>query len=549
MASPLRTSPPSSEPAVAPASHQETVCAPPEEDEEERTENTSNAPRPYEAGALISQKYELIRMLGEGGMGAVWVARNIALDAHVGLKLIRAEVSRNVPGVQGRLLQEARAAASLGHPAIIRVFDFGTTERGDPFIAMELLHGESLAELLQRRGKVGAVRAVQTLLPIFDALSSAHATGIVHRDIKPDNIFVSREAGGRLQPKVLDFGIAKLEHSVSPHLTREGTVLGSPAYMSPEQARGTADVDPRSDIWSLCIVLYQLMTGMLPFVAENNNALLWSIVEKPPVPFTDLGVTEPELWSIVARGLEKKREARWQDMFELGKALAEWLLSRGIEEDICHASLRGRWLDPKRKREGDVMHSFFPSGPPSMQIAVPVLPRSIPITLSGADSSSGVRLTSSVPAAPAADVTQVAPPTGETRPVTERRPWKRWAMTAGAPVVAFAIAAFARSALRTRDVHPGNAAPPRIEEMQGRTRAPLADPRPAPQLLGSPSSAGVANMPSPPTVPAANVAADPLTAASPSASASAQRSAQDRSKPARRAAPKRKAPDLKDPFR
>jgi serine/threonine-protein kinase len=517
------------------------VCAPPEDDDDERTENTSNAPRPYEAGTLISQKYELIRMLGEGGMGAVWVARNVALDAHVGLKLIRAEVSRNVPGVQGRLLQEARAVASLGHPAIIRVFDFGTTERGDPFIAMELLHGESLADLLQRRGKVGAIRAVQTLLPIIDALASAHATGIVHRDLKPDNIFVSREAGGRFQPKVLDFGIAKLERNVAPHLTREGTVLGSPAYMSPEQARGHGDVDARSDIWSISIVLYQLMTGELPFVAENNNALLWSIVEKPPVPFTELGVTEPELWSIVARGLEKTRETRWPGMFELGKSLAEWLLSRGIEEDICHASLRGRWLEPKRKKEGDVLHSFFPSGPPEMPTAVPIMPQSIPVTLAGADSTSGVRLTSSVPAPMARAEAHVAVPSDETKPAAARRPWKRWAVTAGAPILAFAIAAFARSALRSRDVRAADTAPVSDARARAGAHAALPDPRPAVHPMESPPPV-VANVPSPST----GSAAAEVPAA---ASAATPRPAQDRSKPVRRAAPKRKAPDLKDPFR
>jgi serine/threonine protein kinase len=521
------------------------VCAPPEDDDDERTENTANPPRPYAPGILISQKYELIRMLGEGGMGAVWVARNIALDAHVGLKLIRAEVSRNVPGIQGRLLQEARAAASLGHPAIIRVFDFGTTERGDPFIAMELLHGENLAELLQRRGKLSAVRAVQTLLPIVDALASAHATGIVHRDLKPDNIFISREAGGRLQPKVLDFGIAKLERTVSPILTREGTVLGSPAYMSPEQARGTADVDARSDLWSICIVLYQLMTGALPFVADNNNALLWSIVEKPPVPFTELGVSEPELWSVVGRGLEKKREARWQDMFELGKALAEWLLSRGVEEDICNASLRGRWLEPKRKKEGDVMHSFFPSDPPEVDTAIPVLPQSIPITLSGADSASGVRLTSSVPAPMAAGVTQVAPPTGEVKAIGKPRPWKRWAVTGIAPIIAFAIAAFARSALRSRDVRPIDGAAASAADMRGAAVATLPDPRPAAAQMERASPLEAAKAPSPVASAMAGASAEP-PAAGP---ASIPRSVQDRAKPGRRAVPKRKTPDLKDPFR
>jgi serine/threonine-protein kinase len=540
LASPLRKSPTSAESGSSPpGSEQETVYAPPSDDDE-RTENTTNAPVPYAPGAVIAQKYELIRMLGEGGMGAVWVARNVALDAHVGLKLIRAEVSRNVPGIQGRLLQEARAAASLGHPAIIRVFDFGTTERGDPFIAMELLHGENLAELLQRRSKVSAVRAVQTLLPIFDALASAHGSGIVHRDLKPDNIFIAREAGGRLQPKVLDFGIAKLEHSVSPHLTREGTVLGSPAYMSPEQARGNTDVDARSDIWSISVVLYQLMTGVLPFVAENNNALLWSIVEKPPVPFTELGVSEPDLWTIVARGLEKNRDARWQDMSELGKVLAEWLIARGVEEDICHASLRARWLEPKRKKEGDVLHSFFPSDPPDEKAALPIEPRSIPITLSGPDSSSGVRLTSSMPAPVAAAATQVATAT-DGKVAAEARPWRRWALTGAAPIIAFIIAAFARSALRSRDAHPSDAAHVRTAEAhEPAPSPPPVAPRAVDPTTESASSPGAAT---PPTT-----AANPSAATSDAPAASTQRS-QDRVKPGRRAAPKRKAPDLKDPFR
>jgi eukaryotic-like serine/threonine-protein kinase len=542
LASPLRMSPTPPEPGSAPPASQEaTLCAPPEDDEEERTQNTSTAPRPYAPGVLISQKYELIRMLGEGGMGAVWVARNIALDAHVGLKLIRAEVSRNVPGIQGRLLQEARAAASLGHPAIIRVFDFGTTERGDPFIAMELLHGESLADLLVRRGKVGAVRAVQTLLPIVDALASAHTTGIVHRDLKPDNIFISHEAGGRLQPKVLDFGIAKLGRNVSPNLTREGTVLGSPAYMSPEQARGHLDVDARSDIWALSIVLYQLVTGQMPFAAENDNALLWSIVEKPPVAFADLGLAEPELWTIVARGLEKDRTARWQAMFDLGKALAEWLLARGVEEDICHASLRGRWLEGQRKKGGDVMNSFFPSDlPVEIKLALP-LPNSIPIALPDHDSSSGVRLTSSAPVPMAGAVTQVAANTVDVPPAAPRRRLPHWTLTVLAPIVAFAIAAFARSALRARDARPNEASGPRAQQRE-QIEAPVVAPPPLPTPnVENPASAANAA----PSAPSPSVAVE-APAAAPAVS---QRAAPDRAKPTRKPVPKRKSTELKDPFR
>ena len=528
--------PTSSQPAsAAPSSADATVYLPSDNADDELRVNTSAAPRPYAASDVISQKYELIRMLGEGGMGAVWVARNVALDAHVALKLIRAEVSRNVPGVHGRLLQEARAVASLGHPAIIRVFDFGTTERGDPFIAMELLHGESLADLLRRRGKVTAVRAVQTLLPIVDALVAAHATGIVHRDLKPDNIFVSREAGSRLQPKVLDFGIAKAERSVSPHLTREGTVLGSPAYMSPEQARGNADVDARSDIWALCVVLYQLVTGQLPFVADNGHALLWSIVEKPAVPFTELGVTEPELWTIVARGLEKSRDARWQTMSDLGKSLAEWLLGKGVEQDICHGNLRAQWLEPKRKKEGDVLLTFFPSAPPeALAVAMPILPTHIPITLSG-DSASGVRVASSPPAVAASAVTQVAAPVGENEPTGAKLALPRWAVTAGAAVVALVIVVLARSALRSRDASPvepttTNAVEPRLEAPSNASSVALGS-------TASPSAA----QPTAPS-PAIGAAAASGTGAAVSATS---RGVHDRPKPGRRPAVKRKPTEPK----
>jgi serine/threonine protein kinase len=535
-------SPTSSAPS-APPSQEATVCAPPDEDDEQEiTANTSTAPSPYAPGTVISQKYELIRMLGEGGMGAVWVARNIALDAHVGLKLIRAEVSRNVPGMQGRLLQEARSAASLGHPAIIRVFDFGTTERGDPFIAMELLHGESLADLLQRKGKVAPARAVQTLLPIVDALATAHKTGIVHRDLKPDNIFLSHEGGGRLQPKVLDFGIAKAERSVAPHLTREGTVLGSPAYMSPEQARGDGNVDARSDIWAFSIVLYQLITGELPFVAENSNALLWAIVENPPLPFVSLGVAEPELWTIVARGLEKNRDQRWPEMFELGKALAEWLISRGVEEDICHASLRARWLEPNRKKQGDVLLSFFPSDAPSDHPAA-ALPNSVAITLSGHDSSSGVLLASTPAPALAGAVTQVAPPTGPVKPAAARRALPRWAVMVAAPLVAFIIAALARSALRVRSHEQ-----PSPRETNVHVETP---PEPRPQAASTEASRATE-----PVAPrAATSAVAGANGESPAAAAaSGPRAAPERAKPgapvapSKRTMPKRKAAELKDPF-
>jgi hypothetical protein len=181
----------------------------------------------YTEGSVVAQKYRLVRILGEGGMGAVWVAQNLTLGVQVALKLIRSEIEGRVDGLSERLLTEARAAASIGHPAIIQVFDFGLTEHNEPFIAMELLHGESLAHVLKKRGRLAAGRAVRTLLPVIEALVVANHRGIVHRDLKPDNIFLSQQAN-RVQPKVLDFGIAKLSEGFSANLTCEGTVLGSP---------------------------------------------------------------------------------------------------------------------------------------------------------------------------------------------------------------------------------------------------------------------------------------------------------------------------------
>jgi serine/threonine-protein kinase len=318
----------------------------------------------YEPGVIVAQKFQLVRILGEGGMGSVWVAKNLALDVHVALKLIRAELSRSVPGLGERLLQEARAAASIEHPAVIKIFDFGLTELKDPYIAMELLNGESLAGTVQRRGKVNAVRAVQTLLPIADALLTAHERGIVHRDLKPDNIFLARGAGNRLEPKVLDFGIAKFEQKTPQNLTSIGTILGSPAYMSPEQARGESDVDGRTDVWALCVVLYEVITGHLPFVGDNYNALLYAILEGQPKTFTERGINEPLLWSIVLRGLEKDRARRCPDMFELGRALAIWLLDRGVQEDVCNALLKPKWLKRSELKSQAQCNSFFPSDPP-----------------------------------------------------------------------------------------------------------------------------------------------------------------------------------------
>jgi serine/threonine-protein kinase len=316
---------------------------------EARDERSSRRPAPpevspYLAGEVIGDRYKLVRELGRGGMGVVWVAHSLVLGVDVALKLIRASAAG--PAVSSRMAREAHAAARLGHPALVRVFDFGWTSRGDPFLVMELVQGETLSALLGRESRVAAIRAVQMLLPIADGLRLAHDKSIVHRDIKPDNIFLAADALGRVQPKLLDFGIAKV--GPGPHdskLTGFGVVLGSPEYMSPEQALGAEDVDERTDVWSLSVVLYELVTGSLPFRRPNYNALMQAIIREAPRPISDHAAGDASLWTIIERGLAKDPPARWASMTELGEALALWLYEHGIKEDLSGNSIRAVWLD------------------------------------------------------------------------------------------------------------------------------------------------------------------------------------------------------------
>ena len=316
----------------------------------------------YGEGDVIAGKYRLGRKLGGGGMGEVWLAHNETLEIDVAVKLIRADRERGES--EDRLLREARTAARLGNPAIVRIFDFGTTENGDPFIVMELLAGEDLATALEQRGRLSAVKAVRTLLPIAHALAAAHAKGIVHRDLKPENIFLQVTEGNNVQPKLVDFGVAKLDRAKTLRLTQTGALLGSPLYMSPEQARGD-DVDHRADIWSLCVVLYEMISGRPPFEGKNYNAVLYSIVANEPLPITQVAAGDEQLWEVVKTGLAKDPDQRWQSTRELGVALARWLQARGISEDITGASIDAAWLQRQSLHDGDSVKSPLASEPPA----------------------------------------------------------------------------------------------------------------------------------------------------------------------------------------
>jgi serine/threonine-protein kinase len=308
------------------------------------SEAAPNEQHDHRPGEVIAGRYVLRRKLGEGGMGVVWIAHSRALDVEVALKMLRRELA-GTAAVE-RMAREARTAAQLGHPALVRVLDFGTSELGQPFVAMELLEGEELHARLAREKRIGASNAVALLLPIIDGLGTAHEKGIVHRDVKPENIFIAKDQQGRVQPKVLDFGIAKLGRDNTPsRLTQVGAVMGSPYYLSPEQAEGLDDIDFRSDIWAIGVVLYEIITGTPPFDGPNYNALLRSVLRDTPKPITEHAVGDRQLWTIIERCLRKDRDQRWGSMWELGEALALWLFEQGVRVDASSRSLRHGWLE------------------------------------------------------------------------------------------------------------------------------------------------------------------------------------------------------------
>jgi len=320
---------------------------------------------------VLDGKYQLLQRLDEGGMGALYVAHNMALDVPVAVKVIRADLRGGESRLLAdRLLQEARAAARLGHPAIVRMMDFGVAPNGDPYLVMELLEGEDLATALDQQGKVSPTRASRIVLPIIHALAAAHEQGIVHRDLKPENIFLTEGPGGQIQPKLIDFGIAKMPKRTSRRLTVLGDAMGTPDYMSPEQARGE-DVDAQADIWGLCVILYEMVTGERPFDAPSQHAMLRAIIEDEPTPLSKHGIEDEAFAAIIAKGLTKNRAERWQSMRELGVALARWLISRGHSDDVCGNSLRAVWLQSNVSSSPMDVLSSLP--PPARSATPPVV--------------------------------------------------------------------------------------------------------------------------------------------------------------------------------
>jgi serine/threonine-protein kinase len=279
---------------------------------------------------LIGQtigNYLVTQKLGEGGMGAVYLGTHPQIGKKVAIKVLHQEFASNQDVTQ-RFFNEAKAVNDIGHPNIVDIVDFGIIQTGPStslvYFIMEYLPGQTLSQLLRAESSMPPERAFQIAMQVADALSASHKAGIVHRDLKPDNIILISRGRERDFVKLLDFGIAKLtgDGSMSQR-TRTGLVMGTPAYMSPEQCEGRATVDYRTDIYALGIVLYEMLTGRVPFIGEGYGEILVQHLTQRPVPPSSYRMLPPHIELVVLKALEKRQEMRYPNMDEFIRAMAD----------------------------------------------------------------------------------------------------------------------------------------------------------------------------------------------------------------------------------
>jgi eukaryotic-like serine/threonine-protein kinase len=242
-------------------------------------------------GTTVGGKYKLLRVLGAGGMGEVYEAENSWTQKRVALKLMLPELVKN-QDLAARFLREARAASKIEHPNVVQVLDMGQDADGSLFIVQEFLKGSDLRRLLDERQALPPREAVELIVPVMSALVAAHRHKIVHRDIKPENVFLVKSAGS-LVPKVIDFGIAKMDEGPVSGITKSGAAIGTPWYFSPEAARGER-VDAQSDVWAVGIMQYEMLAGRCPWKGETYNALLFEIASAPIPRLEELAPKVPK---------------------------------------------------------------------------------------------------------------------------------------------------------------------------------------------------------------------------------------------------------------
>lgn len=293
----------------------------------------------FTPGMVLAGKYELVRPLGSGGMGEVFEGLHQALGKRVAIKVLRSYAAEH-PEYRKRFEREARAAASLRSPHVAQVTDVEVLEDGRPFIVMEYLEGRDLNDELELRGSLPVSEAVDYILQTCTAMSEAHGKGIVHRDLKPHNLYLTDHGGGR-RVKVLDFGISKVDEG-DASVTATSVAMGTPLYMAPEQMRSAKHVDARADIWSLGVILYELLAGRPPFDGENPTAVIAAVTVDTPKPLREHRPDVPEgLERVVMQMLEKNKALRQNNVFELGHALAPFSTAGTWEANAPSTSARG----------------------------------------------------------------------------------------------------------------------------------------------------------------------------------------------------------------
>jgi serine/threonine-protein kinase len=321
-------------------------------------------------GDTIEGKYRIVRLLGEGGMGAVYEGENVRIHRKVAIKVLHAAVAAKADVVQ-RFEREAQAAGRIGSEHIVEVLDLGNLPEGDRFMVMEYLDGESLGERIKRKKRLAPQEVGHILHQLLEGLAAAHAAEIIHRDLKPDNVFLMASKGGQKDfVKVLDFGVSKfnaLDSEMS--MTRTGAVMGTPFYMSPEQARG-GKVDTRSDLYSVGVVVYQAVTGRVPFHAETFNELVFKIALESCEP-AELVVPglDPAFAALIVRAMVRDPAGRFQTAQEFQAAVGQWLMTAAPDG------------------MGGVLN-----GPPGMRASGPGFTLSTPSASSGADLASSLGL-------------------------------------------------------------------------------------------------------------------------------------------------------------
>jgi serine/threonine-protein kinase len=437
---------------------------------------------PANEGKLVAGKYRIERVIGVGGMGVLMAAEHEGLHTKVAIKFLLPEMLGH-KDIVARFTREAQAAVQIKNEHVAHILDVGTLESGAPYIVMEYLDGGDLAAWLQQRGPLPVEQAVDFVLQACVAMAEAHGLGIIHRDLKPANLFCIKRPDGQLSIKVLDFGISKMTgiaDSAELSGTKTSTVMGSPFYMSPEQMRATKDADAQSDIWALGVILYELLTGKVPFDGKAATDLAIKVAtEPPPAPRLLRPDVPPGLEAAILRCLEKNKRDRFQNVAELAVGLVEFAPKSArvsverIRGTILSAGLSGAIAMPPSMQMPALQMASSPPAPPAITPSQPVGP--------------------AVTAEPVSD--DVLASTARSRP-------RRVAPVIAAALVAMAVGGF----LLLRSAH------------EPLAPSAMASPPPVDPSVSAPAVAPPPPVPAP--VPSAAAAADPAApSATPASSA------------------------------